>query len=103
MAVLLPGGRIQRGGAGPGREAVAVGEAGDVADVGEDPSSDDGSDTPKVHQVGVAGQDHGLELGVGLLDRGLDRDQLGQLVGGKAAAGLSRDVTRTHASQHRLA
>jgi hypothetical protein len=33
---LLAGGRVKGCGAGPGRESVPVGEAGDVADVGED-------------------------------------------------------------------
>jgi hypothetical protein len=42
--------------------------------------------------VRAAGQDHGLELGGGLLDLGLDRDQLTQLLGGDAAAGLAGDV-----------
>ena len=47
---LLAGGGVQRCGAGPGREPVAVGEPGDVADVGQDPGGDDRSDTGQVHQ-----------------------------------------------------
>ena len=37
VPVLLTGGGVQGCGAGPGREPVAVGEPGDVADVGQDP------------------------------------------------------------------
>jgi hypothetical protein len=43
-------------------EPVAVGEAGDVADVGQGAGRNDGSDAVKVHQSGAAGQDDGLEL-----------------------------------------
>jgi len=39
-----------RGGAGPGSEPVPVGEAGDVADVGEDPGGAGGADPEEVHQ-----------------------------------------------------
>ena len=50
VAVLLAGGGVEGCGAGPGREPVAVGEPGDVADVGQDPGGDDGSDAVEVHQ-----------------------------------------------------
>jgi hypothetical protein len=51
VAVLLPGGRIEWCGAGPGPEPVAVGEAGDVTNVGQGPGGRDGSDAMKVHQA----------------------------------------------------
>ncbi len=47
---LLAGGGFQVCGAGPGREPVAVGEAGHVADVGQDSSSNHGADAGDVHQ-----------------------------------------------------
>lgn len=47
-------------------------------------------------------QDHGLELGGRLLDLGLDRDQLGQLLDGDPAAGLAGDVAGADGGQHRL-
>ena len=51
VADLSAGGGIQRGGAGPGREVVAVREAGHVADVGQDPGGAGRSDPVQVHQV----------------------------------------------------
>ena len=51
VAVLLAGGCVQGCGAGPGREAVAVGESRDVTGVGQDPCGHDGSHTVEVHQV----------------------------------------------------
>jgi hypothetical protein len=59
---LLPGGRVQGCGAGPRGEPVAVGEPGDVADVGQDPGGHDRADTGQVHQRRAAGEDHLLEL-----------------------------------------
>jgi hypothetical protein len=56
----------------------------------------------EVHQVRAAGQHDRLELGSGLLDLRLDRDQLGQLLGCDPAAGLAGDVTRADRGEHRL-
>ena len=39
---LVAGGGVQRGGAVPGGEPVAVGEAADVADVGQQPGGPEG-------------------------------------------------------------
>ena len=50
LAVLLTRGRVERCGPGPGCEAVAVGEPGDVADIGRDPRCDDGTDAVGLHQ-----------------------------------------------------
>jgi len=102
VAVLFTGGGIKGGGAGPGREPVPVGEACDVADVGEDPGRHDRSDAVKVHQSGVASQDHGLEFRGGLLDLRIDRDQLSELLGRDAATCLPGDVTRPDAGEDRL-
>ena len=57
MPGLLAGGGIQRGGAVPGGERVAVGEPVDVADVGEQPSRTGGADPGEFHQGGPAGRD----------------------------------------------
>src|SRR4029079_16499802 len=65
---LLAGGGVERGGAGPGREPVAVGKPGDVADVDKDSGSNDRTDPGQVHQCRAAGDDHGFEL----FGRGLD-------------------------------
>jgi hypothetical protein len=102
VAVLLTGGGIQGCGAGPGGEAVAVGEPGDVADVGQDAGSHDRADAVDVHQTGAAGEHDRLQLGGRLLDLGLDRDQLGQLLGGDATASLPSDVPRSDGGQHGL-
>ena len=45
---LVAGGRVDRCGAVPGREVVAVGEAGDVADLDEQPGRTGGSDAGQV-------------------------------------------------------
>jgi len=50
VSVLLARGCIQECGAGPGSESVAVGEPGDVTDIGEDPGGDDGTDAMNVLQ-----------------------------------------------------
>jgi hypothetical protein len=54
VADLFAGGRVQGCGAGPGGEPVAVGEAGDVADVGQDPGGPGRSDTAS-HAPATAG------------------------------------------------
>ena len=99
MPDLLARGGVQGCGAGPGREPVAVGEPGDVADVGQDPGRDDGSDAGQVHQRRAAGQDHRLQLYGEGLDLLLDRNQLGELLGREPAAGLPGQVAGTHAER----
>ena len=51
VAGVLSAGGVDGGGASPGGEVVAVGEAGDVADVGEDSGGTGGADPVDVHQV----------------------------------------------------
>jgi hypothetical protein len=94
VAVLLAGGGVQGCCVGPGREPVAVGEPLDVADVGEDPGGHDRSNAVDVHEAGATSEHDGFQLRGGLLDLGLDRDELGEFLGCDAAAGLSGDVTR---------
>ena len=53
---LLTGGGVDGCGAGPGREPVAVGEPGDVADVGQDPCGAGRADAVDLHQRGAAGE-----------------------------------------------
>ena len=102
VADLLAGGGVQRRGPGPGREPVAVGEPGDVADVGEDACSDDGSDTGEVHQVRAAGNDQRLELFAGHLHLLLDRDHLGELLEREPFTRLADRVAWPHRGQDRL-
>ena len=59
VAVLVTGRGVQGCGAGPGREPVAVGEPGHVADVGQDPCGAGRADPEEVHQVRPAGGDRG--------------------------------------------
>jgi len=102
VTVLLTGGGVQRCGPGPGREPVPIGEPRDVADVGQDPGGDHGPDAGQFHQPRVTGQDYRLQLRGGVLDLGLDRYEVGELLGGDPAAGLAGDVARAHASEHPL-
>ncbi len=102
MAGLLTRGGVEWGGPGPRREPVAVSEARDVADVGENARRDDGADTREAHQVRATLLDDGLDLDGERSDLLLDRHQVGQLVRGDAAAGLPDDVARTNAGEHRL-
>jgi len=102
VPVLLTGGCIKRGGAGPGREPVAVGEPSNVPDVGQDARGHDRADAVNVHQVGATFEDERLELGGGLLHLCLDRDQFGELLGGDPSSCLPGDVARAHRSEHSL-
>jgi hypothetical protein len=56
VPVLLTGGRVEWGGAGPGREPVAVGEPGDVADRRQDARCDDRADAVDGCQVRTSGR-----------------------------------------------
>jgi hypothetical protein len=47
---LVTGRGVDGCGAGPGREPVPVAEAGNIADVGEDPGCTGWADTVDVHQ-----------------------------------------------------
>ena len=51
---------------------------------------------------GAAGDKHGLELGLDLLQLRVDHDEVGELFGGHPPLGLPGDVSRTHGGQHRL-
>jgi hypothetical protein len=48
---LLSAGGVQRGGAGPGGEVVAVGEPGHLTHVGQDPGGAGRPEPVQVHQV----------------------------------------------------
>ena len=65
--VLLARGRVQGCGAGPGREPVAVGEPGNVTDVGQRPGGEHGTDTAQVRQPRPAGLDQNLSSAVARL------------------------------------
>jgi hypothetical protein len=51
VPAVLAGGGVHRGGPGPGREPVPVGEPGHVPDVGQHPGGDHRADTTEVHQI----------------------------------------------------
>jgi hypothetical protein len=57
-AVVLPiaGGHVDRGGPGPGREVAPVREAGDVADLDQEPARTGGSDAVQVDQPGAGAE-----------------------------------------------
>ena len=76
VADLLAGGGVQGCGAGPGREPVAVGEPGDVADVGQYACGAGGPDAVDLHQRRASRGDRGLELGRDRLQLLVDRDQV---------------------------
>jgi hypothetical protein len=74
---LFAGGGVDGCGAGPGREVVAVGASGDVADVVEGPGGAGGADPGQLHQVGTPGQHGDLELLLEGLEFGVGGDQVG--------------------------
>jgi hypothetical protein len=93
VALLLPRGGVQGGGAVPGGESVAVAEPADVADVGEQPGRAGGADAGQVHQGGAAG---GHELGEVLLrgfDLLVDSGEFADELDRQPAAGLADQVT----------
>jgi excisionase family DNA binding protein len=55
---LIAGGGIDRGGAVPGREVVAVGEPGDVGDLDQQPRGAGRADALQVKQLGAGRCDH---------------------------------------------
>ncbi len=70
---------------------AAAGEPGDVADVGQDPGRDHGTDAVVVHQSRVALQHDGLEFGGGFLDLQIAHGVLEVL--DLFLCGLDRNVT----------
>lgn len=100
MSHRLPRRRLDRGGAGPEGEPVAVGELGHVADadVGQHAGGHDRPDTRQFHQDRAAVGDHHLQLLRQGPDALLDRDQVAELLGREATAGLPDQVSgRTEA------
>src|SRR4051812_26341901 len=87
----------------PYAEPVAVGEPGDLADVGQHPGHDHWAKRWEGSPAGSRGQHHGLQLGGGLLDLRLDHHQLGEFLGRDAATGLVGDVTRTQRTRASIA
>ena len=67
MVLLVAGGHVDGGGAGPGREVATVGEPGDVTDLDQEPGRSGGADAVQVQQPGAGGLEQGDELFVGLL------------------------------------
>lgn len=102
VPVLLAGGGVQGCGAGPGREPVPVGETRDVADIGEDPSGDDGPDAVDLGQVRTTFDDESLQLGGDLLHPGLDTDEVGKLFGGDSSPGPPSQVAGSDTGEHPL-
>ena len=102
MAQMLAAGGIDRGSASPGREVVAVGKPGDVADVGENAGGAGRADAVDVHQVRAGGLDGGFEFGFHRLELGVQPGQVLQFLGSHPAAGLTRQVARAHPGQQIL-
>jgi hypothetical protein len=99
---FAPRGGVQGCGAGPGGEPVAVGEPGDVTDVGEDPRGDHRPDAGQVHQGGVTGEDQGLQLLGGGFDLRRDGDHFGELLEREPLAGLAGQVPGSHTGEDRF-
>jgi hypothetical protein len=77
MALLLPGGGVQRCGAVPGREPVLVPESVDITGIGEEPGRTDRSDSVQVSRGGTALGDQLLQFFVRDLDpTGCERPDL---------------------------
>lgn len=67
-------------------------EAGNIADLGEDPRGVGRADRGDVHQVGSCRLDRSFELGSHRLVLGVQPVQVRELFGGHPAAGLARQV-----------
>ena len=102
VADVVAGGGVDRGGAGPGAEVVAVGEPGDVADLDQQPGRAGGADAVQVHQAGAG---RGDQLGEFLV-RGLlaliDPLEVADQLGGDPPTGLAGDVARADRGQQGL-
>lgn len=72
VSLLLSRGRVQGGGAVPGREPIPVPEPVDITDIGEKSCGAGGSDAVQVHQGGSAVGDQLPQFGVRGLDLAVD-------------------------------
>ena len=102
MADLGAGGGVEWGGAGPGREVIAVRETAHVPDVGQDPGRAGGSDSVQVHQTRPGREDGLLQLGFECLESDVESDQVGELVGGQPPHGAPDQIAWAHPGQHVL-
>jgi hypothetical protein len=78
VPLLLTGGRVDRGGAGPRREVSLRAEPGDVADVAEDPGGADRADAVEVGQAGGGRGDRGAQLLLAVLQLPVEPDHVGE-------------------------
>jgi hypothetical protein len=99
---LVAGGRVDVCGAVPGREVRSVGEAGDVADVDEQPSGAGGADAVQGHQRGAGRGGEFGELFVGGLLALVDPLKVGDQFRGHPAACLACCVAGSDLDQQRL-
>ena len=89
-------------GAVPGREVVAVGEPGDVADLDQQPGGAGGADAVQVQQRGAGRGDEVLELLVGGLLAGVDPLEVADSSAATRRAGLADRVARADLGQQCL-
>jgi len=85
-----------------GGEVAAAGEAGDVADVGQDPGGSRGPDPVDARQVRPGRQDRGLELGFHGLQLDVQALDVLQFLRGHPPAGLPGQVTGPDGGQQGL-
>jgi hypothetical protein len=101
VADLLAGGRVDGGGAGPGGEVVAVGEAGHVTNVSQDAGGAGWADPVDVHQSGARGGDRLSQPPLERLEFAVEGLDLGDQLGRHRPAGPSGHVPRADRSEQR--
>src|SRR5450759_3652320 len=102
MPDVISRGRVDGGGAGPGREVGPVGEPGDVPDLDQQPGRPGGADAGQVPQAGAGGPDEFGEFLVGGLLALVGPLEVADQFGADPAADLARGVPRAHLAQDLL-
>ena len=100
VAVIVAGGRVERGGAVPGGEVGAAGEPVNVADVTEQAGCAGRADAGQLHQPAAGAVDQFREFLLRDFDLLVDDDDFVDQLGGQPAAGLADHVARPHGVEH---
>lgn len=96
VAGVIPGGRVDRGGPGPGREVVVVAEAGDVTDLDEEPGRAGGPDPVQAGQGRARRGEQLSQLLVRGLLAGIDPLEVAHQLGRDPPTGLARHTAWAH-------
>jgi hypothetical protein len=102
VADLGAGGGVEWGGAGPGGEPVAVGEAGDVADVGQDPGGAGRADAVEAHQPGAGSGDRLSQPAGQRLELAVESLHFSYQLDGELPTRPPGQVRWPHRREHRL-